>query len=63
MNFLLFSIAWASLGPIFVLFLFLMDIVFIINTTILEPIAYILSFCVDVSCLTTTIDQSYEVLF
>lgn len=56
-------ISWGSLFPIFIVFLWIMDIVFIINTTIFEPIASIFGICCNVNFLTQAIDGSYEVLF
>lgn len=53
---MMFLIAWTSLGPIFIIFLFLMDIVFILNTTILEPLAFVMGLKCDVRCFTEAID-------
>lgn len=58
-NILLMTISWCSLFPIFIVFLWFMDIVFIVNTTIFEPIAWLIG----LSCMTEAIEGTYEVLF
>ena len=51
--------SWASICPFMILYILQMDIVFIVNGTIFETIAFFLLFCGIKKC----IDKSYEVLF
>jgi hypothetical protein len=58
-NFSLLSISWVSIFPLFMVFMFIMDQVFVINSTIFELIGLVLGLT---SCL-DCVDHSYEVLF
>ena len=60
-------LAGASLSPLILVYLMLMDLVFLFNETILVPITLILRLLtcnlLDLRCLTEKIEQSYELLF
>ena len=53
--------------PFMLLLMAIMDIVFLMNSCILQPAVAILScllcYKVDLSCLSNAVDNSYEVLF
>ena len=55
--------AWISISPLFTVYMISMDQVFVLNTTILAPIAFLLRKCCNTKFLTAMIDGSYEVLF
>lgn len=54
-------------SPFMLVYMFLMDIVFLVNQAILVPIIQVLRLLtcnlINLSCLTQTIDNSYEILF
>lgn len=54
-------------GPLMLIYLFIMDVVFLINQAILTPIIQILKlltcYKIDFTCLTKKIDRSYELMF
>ena len=60
-------LAGASLSPLILVYLMLMDIVFLFNETVLVPIVFLLRILtctlVDLRCLNEKIDSSYELLF
>ena len=56
-------ISWSSICPALMVFLFVMDHVFIINSTIFEAIALLASYFCTVNRLNRCIDNSYEYLF
>ena len=62
-NVMLTLIAWSSICPAFIIFMFMMDQVFVINSTIFEALALLLSICFNVGCIFTCIERSYETLF
>ena len=62
-NVLLLSIAWSSICPAFIAFMLVMDQVFVINSTIFEAVALLLSTCFYVGCIFTCVEKSYELLF
>ena len=55
--------AWSSIFPIFTVYMLLMDQVFVVNTTLLTPVAFLLKKCFKIQCLNEMIDSSYERLF
>ena len=56
-------IAWSSICPVFIVFLFVLDQVFVLNSTIFEPVAIVLGCCGIGGCLNNCVDKSYELLF
>ena len=63
---LLRAIAWSSICPVFIVFMFVMDQVFVINSTIFETATYALGLCCAVDAvvrMNRCINDSYEVLF
>ena len=55
--------AWISITPLFTVYMLFMDHVFVLNTTLLAPIAFLLRKCCNAEFLTAMTDRSYEVLF
>ena len=49
--------------PIFTVYMLAMDQVFVLNTTLLAPVAYLLKICCKTECLYDVIDGSYERMF
>lgn len=62
-NIMLVVIAWSSICPLFILFMFVMDQVFVINSTFFEVLAMVLGCCCSVRPLIECIEGSYELLF
>ena len=62
-NIVLMATAWTSICPIFTVYMLLMDQVFVVNTTLLTPVAFLFKKCFKIQCLNKMIDSSYERLF
>ena len=54
-NLVLMTTAWSSIFPIFTVYMLLMDQVFILNTTVLVPVALLFK-CCNIGCLNNFID-------
>lgn len=53
-----------GLTPVILIYLFVLDLVFILNTSVFMTISDLFKLVgVDISCLPRTIDKSYETLF
>ena len=63
MNLVLLITAWSSICPIFIVYMMLMDQIFILNTTILTPIAFLFGHICGITCMDNLIDESYMFLF
>lgn len=54
-------------SPFMLLYLFMMDLVFLLNQAILVPIIFVIRIItfnsINLSCLTNTLDRSYEIMF
>lgn len=55
------------ISPLLLIYLFLLDIIFVINQAILYPLIYVIKFAtcglLDLTCLYKSLDKSYEYLF
>ena len=58
---------FVMVSPIMLLYMFVLDIIFVINQALLFPIICILKFItcgiLDLSCLNRALDKSYEFMF
>ena len=61
-NLVLLITAWSSICPLFIVYMMFMDQIFIFNTTLLAPVAYLFSIC-GITCMDNLIDESYMFLF
>ena len=63
MNFVLMATAWSSICPIFTLYMLIMDQVFVLNTTMLMPFAFLFRCMCKLTFMDDFIDATYMVLF
>ena len=54
-------------NPVMLIYTFFLDIVFVVNQAILQPVIWVLYFVtfgmINLKCLSNALDKSYEVLF
>lgn len=62
-NALLIVLSWIAICPLFLIFMFVMDTVFVVNITVFEALAFIIGCCCTVNCIKNAVDKSYEWLF
>ena len=62
-NLVLMLTAWSSIFPVFTVYMLFMDQVFVLNTTILAPVAFLFKAGCGIDCLNSFIDGTYEFLF
>ena len=62
-NKILLFVSWISITPLFMVFMILMDFFMILNSTLVEPVAYGLKHFCNVTFLTYGIEQFYLTFF
>ena len=62
---MLMFISWSSIGPLFILFLFFMDQVFVLNLVIFEPLSFLYTGygMIAFKLVHWALESSYETLF